>query len=50
MLLHVDGRLENAKLPTDTKHPLILSGRHPLTRFIVRFNMQILDMLALLTR
>ena len=32
LLLRVDGRLENADLPVDTKHPIILSGRHPLTR------------------
>ena len=37
MLLRVDGRLENAELPTDTKHPLILPGRHPLTRLIILF-------------
>ena len=35
ILLRVDGRLENADLPTDTKHPVILPGRHPLTRSIV---------------
>ena len=35
LLLRVDGRLENANLPVDTKHPLILPGRHPLTRLIV---------------
>ena len=35
MLLRVDGQLENADLPTDTKHPIILPGRHPLTRLIV---------------
>ena len=37
MLLRVDCRLENAELPTDTKHPLILPGRHPLTRLIILF-------------
>ena len=31
-LLCAEGRLENADLPTDTKHPIILPGRHPLTR------------------
>ena len=35
-LLRVEGRLENADLPTDTKLPIILPGRHPLTRPIVR--------------
>ena len=34
-LLRIDGLLENADLPTDTKHPIILPGRHPLTRLIV---------------
>ena len=29
LLLRVDGRLENADLPVDTKHPIILPGRHP---------------------
>ena len=36
-LLRVDGRLENAELPIDTKHPIILPARHPLTRLIVLF-------------
>ena len=35
LLLCVYGRLENADLPVDTKHPIILPGRHPLTRLIV---------------
>ena len=34
-LLRVGGRLENAELLLDTKHPLILPSRHPLTRLIV---------------
>ena len=34
-LLCVERRLENADLPIDTKHPLILPSRHPLTRLIV---------------
>ena len=34
-LLRVEGRLENWKLPIDTKHPVILPGRHPLTRLVV---------------
>ena len=34
-LLRVDGRLENADLPVDAKHPIILPGKHPLTRLIV---------------
>ena len=37
MLLSVDGQLENAKLPIDTKHPLILPRGHPLTRLIILF-------------
>ena len=35
MLLRVDGRLENADLPIDMNHPIILPGRHPLTRLII---------------
>ena len=34
-LLRVDGRLENADLPVDAKHSIILPGRHSLTRLIV---------------
>ena len=34
-LLRVEGRLENVDLPTDTKHPIILPGRHPLSRLVV---------------
>ena len=35
-LLRIEGRLENASaLPVDTKHPMILPGRHPLTGLIV---------------
>ena len=34
-LLRVEGRLENSELPIDSKHPIILPGRHPLTRLIV---------------
>ena len=39
MLVRVDGRLENAELPTDTKQPLILPGRHLLTRLIILFEL-----------
>ena len=35
LILHVEGRLENANLPTNNKHPLILSSRQPLTRIII---------------
>ena len=35
--LHIEGRLENADLPLDSKHPLILPGRHPLTVLIVQY-------------
>ena len=35
MMLRVDGRLENAELPVECKHPLILPGKHALTRLIV---------------
>ena len=34
-LLRIEGLLENAKLPVDTKHPFILPGRHPIARLIV---------------
>ena len=34
-MLRVEGRLDNAKLPIDTKHSFILPSRHALTRFIV---------------
>ena len=34
-LFRIDGRLENAELPIDAKHPIILPGRHALTRLIV---------------
>ena len=34
-ILRVEGRLENAELPLDCKHPIILPGSHPLTRLIV---------------
>ena len=30
-MLRVDGRLENAELPVETKHPLIFPSKHPLT-------------------
>ena len=33
-MLGVEGHLENAYLPMDTKHPLLLPTRHPLTRLI----------------
>ena len=39
MLLRVDGRLENSKLPTDTIHRLTLPGRYPLTRLIILFEL-----------
>ena len=35
LLLRIEGRLENADLPLDTKHPIILPSRHALTRLIV---------------
>ena len=30
LILHIDGRLVNAELPVDTKHPIILPSKHPL--------------------
>ena len=35
LILRVEGRLDNAALPVDTQHPIILPGRHALTRLIV---------------
>ena len=35
--LCIKGRLGNADLPIDSKHPLILPGRHPLTGLIVPY-------------
>ena len=35
LMLRVEGRLENAKLPVDTRHPFIVPSRHALTRLIV---------------
>ena len=35
--LRIEGRLENAGFPLDSKHPLILPGRHPLTGLIVQY-------------
>ena len=34
-MLRVEGRLENAELPIDTRHPFILPSRHALTRLII---------------
>ena len=34
-MLGVEGSLEDASLPVDTKHPHLLPGRHALTRLIV---------------
>jgi hypothetical protein len=33
--MRVGGRLENAQLPYDTKHPVILPKGHPVSRLIV---------------
>ena len=35
LMLRVEGRLENAELPVDTRHPFIIPSRHALTRLIV---------------
>ena len=35
LILRVEGRLENAELPVDTRHPFIIPNRHALTRLIV---------------
>ena len=34
-MLRVEGRLENAELPIDTRHPFILPSRHALTPLII---------------
>ena len=34
-ILRIDGRLENAELPVDAKHSIILPSKDPLTRLIV---------------
>ena len=34
-VLRIEGRLKNADLPLDTKHPIILPSRHVLTSLIV---------------
>ena len=34
-IFRVEGRLENAELLLDCKHPIILPGSHALTRLIV---------------
>ena len=34
-IFRVEGQLENAELPLDSKHPIILPGSHALTRLIV---------------
>ena len=34
-MLRVEGRLDNAELPIDTRHPFILPSRHALARLIV---------------
>lgn len=35
-LMHIGGRLRNANIPTETKHPIILSSKHPLALLLVR--------------
>ena len=34
-MFRIDGRLQNAALAVDAKHPLILPGKHALTRLVV---------------
>ena len=34
LMLRVEGRLENAELPMDTRQPFIIPSRHALTRLI----------------
>ena len=35
LMLRVEGRLENAELPVDTRHPFIIPSRYALTRLTV---------------
>ena len=35
LMLRVEGRLENAELPVDARHPFIVPSRHALTRLVV---------------
>ena len=35
LMLRVEGHLENAELPVDTRHPFIIPSWHALTRLIV---------------
>ena len=37
LILGGEGRRENADLPIDTKHPIILPSRHVLTRLVVLY-------------
>ena len=46
-VLHVGGRLENAKLHYSTCHPTILSGRHKMTHLLSLLNMCVCFMLDL---
>ena len=34
-LVRVGGRVQNARISYDTKHPVILHGRHPITKLII---------------
>ena len=34
-LMRLGGRIDRVKLPYDCRHPLLLSGRHPLSRLLV---------------
>ena len=38
-MLRIDGRLENAELPLNTRHPLILPSKHALTRLMCLMRM-----------
>lgn len=35
--LRMGGRLVNAPVPYDQRHPVILPGQHPLTELIIRY-------------
>lgn len=36
-IIRVGGRLKNTYLPYDIKHPILLDGKHPLTKLIFEF-------------
>lgn len=41
-VLRVGGRLRNTSLPYDTKHPVLLSSKHPFTKLIFEYKHKVL--------